>query len=476
VPSFEIFKGCELFGIIIRSPTKLTMINMIIHNLVLMLITSLLCTTTSFVLPSSSIYNNYKKGTRRNLGRFTVNTVLRYSNNTDTTTTTTTTASAPDLSTRKDISSIATKNDSSTEVKSEQQGSKDESEKQHNKRGKGTKLVLPNSYTTTNSNKDKTTINNDSNNNEIIGSNNNQCTTSKLSSSSSSHYYYYFHWMTSRIKTRWDMFWKTQQSLKPGTKFRIRLGLATLTLTSVLSLVLPFVGGGATAGVVGAGGAAKTTATTTATAVAAASTITRGARSVWMVVQKWLSHRGFQGIAAFGRSVAYGWALFVAYPRMLDRRAKDRTKREQEKAVERWRIYLRSLAAEVVRLRQELSSIDGEIRTFRREIITLKASLARYGRNNDDFSRPSSSSSDDNGEKITQHTSSSSKDEGWDPEIQEAITQEMAHLVQIRDDTRAALAAARKAWSEMRAQSPLEAWEADDMLLMTSPDAVPPSL
>ena len=114
----------------------------------------------------------------------------------------------------------------------------------------------------------------------------------------------------------------------------------------------------------------------------------------------------------------------------------------------------------MVRLRQELSSIDSEIRAFRREIISLKASLTKA-----------------KSDTVDPENASSNSDQ-WNEDIQEAITQEMTHLRQLREDTKQALAAARETWSEMRAKSPLEAWEADDFLLVASPDSysMPPSL
>ncbi|KAG7345643.1 hypothetical protein IV203_033174 [Nitzschia inconspicua] len=237
-----------------------------------------------------------------------------------------------------------------------------------------------------------------------------------------------------RIRARWRIFMESQRVLNPGMKFRVRLGVAVVTIASVLSVILtPAVRGGK-----------------------------GGITSILVLLQKWVAHRGFQGIAALGRSVAYVWALFVAYPRMLDRRAADKKKRDRDKATERWRVYLRSLAAEVVRLRQELSSIDGEIRAFRREIISLKATLTKFdgeGTNGED------------GDEETKHR----KNRSWNADIQEAITQEMTHLTQLREDTKQALAAARQTWSEMRAKSPLEAWEADDFLLVSSHNSLPPT-
>jgi hypothetical protein len=235
-----------------------------------------------------------------------------------------------------------------------------------------------------------------------------------------------------RLRARWRIFVQSQRALNPGMKFRVRLGVALITAVSILSVFLPY-------GAAARGG--------------------KGITSVLAILQRWLSHRGFQGIAALGRSVAYGWALFVAYPRMLDRRAADKKKREREKAVERWRVYLRSLAAEVVRLRQELSSIDSEIRAFRREIISLKATLTNYNNGNTDVDNEKAGSSNQN----------------WNTDIQEGITREMSHLTQLREDTKQALSAARQTWSEMRAKSPLEAWEADDSLLLSLPDSLPPT-
>ncbi|KAL3912864.1 MAG: hypothetical protein SGARI_000940, partial [Bacillariaceae sp.] len=252
----------------------------------------------------------------------------------------------------------------------------------------------------------------------------------------------------------WKLFYKSQKVvvLNPGMKFRVRVGVATITLASVLSFILP--------------------STTTSGAAKGG-----GLRSLLTVLTKWLSSRGFQGIAALGRSIAYGWALFVGYPRLLDRRAYEKKKRERERALERWRAYLRSLAAEVVRLRQEMSSLDSEIRAFRREIISLKASFkSDNGRSSTTLSSSSSSDNDDSSSESTRSTSNNNKSAQWnDDDVQEAITQEMTHLTQLREDTKQALAAARQTWSEMRAKSPLEAWEADDFLLLkASPDSLPP--
>jgi hypothetical protein len=177
---------------------------------------------------------------------------------------------------------------------------------------------------------------------------------------------------------------------RPGMQFRLRLGLATVTAFSLTTFLF----------------------------------FPRHRTKLLQIVQRWLASRGFQGISALGRSIAYIWALLVGYPRLLDRRAHEGKRRDQEKHLERCRAYLRSLAAEVSRFRQELVTIDTEIRSFRREIITLKA----Y-----------------------------SKDE--DPDVQEAISAEMAHLAQLRSDTQAGLAAARQAWAEARSKSPPEVFD-----------------
>ncbi|CAB9505773.1 expressed unknown protein [Seminavis robusta] len=196
----------------------------------------------------------------------------------------------------------------------------------------------------------------------------------------------------SRVKAR-------IRKLRPATKFRVGLGLAALVSLSLTSLF----------------------------------------RARWLsLVTRWVSHRGFQGLSALGRTIAFAWGALVAYPRLLDRRAAERKQRDREKALDRRRNELYQLAAEVSRLRQELSSIDAEIRSFRREVISLKALAS---------SSVNASSEDSNG-------------------IQEAITAEMAHLAQLRSDTQAALSAARQTWAEARASSPPDAW----------PGSVPPLL
>jgi hypothetical protein len=177
--------------------------------------------------------------------------------------------------------------------------------------------------------------------------------------------------------------------LRPATKFRAALALATVACLSLTSLLW------------------KTRWTT--------------------LLTTWFRHRGFQGLSSFGRTIGYAWALLVAYPRLLDKKASERKQRERERYLEQRRAELYQLAAEVSRLSQELSSIDAEIRAFRREIISLQAL-------------------------------STEKSDDTNKGVREAIRDEMSHLAQIRSDAQAALSAARQTWAEARAQSPPEAW------------------
>ena len=197
-------------------------------------------------------------------------------------------------------------------------------------------------------------------------------------------------------------FWKRLRKWgkRPGVKFRLRLGFVTTIALAASSLWAP-------------------------------------QKRLWTVGQWWIAHRGFQGIAALGRSVAYLWAVLVAYPRMLDKRASERRRSRKEKELDRRRNQLTMLANEVSRLRQELASIDAEIRSFRREVIAMKA----YAKSN--------SISD----SISQDT-----------DVQEAIENEMAHMRQLRSDTHAQLTAARESYSSVRSQSPPEVWE-DNLIL-----------
>ena len=193
--------------------------------------------------------------------------------------------------------------------------------------------------------------------------------------------------LASSARGRIQKIWEKIRSFKPSVQFRLQLGLGAMTALAVVSRWIP-------------------------------------QARVLAAVSRWLSHRGFQGLSALGRSVAYGWALLVAYPRMLDRRAKDLQRRDRERAQDRRQQRLRSLAAEVARLRQELLALDKEIRTFRREVLLLKANEGAV------------------------------KDE-----VQEAIATELAHLAQLRADTQASLTAVRQTWAELRAKSSPELWE-----------------
>ena len=137
-----------------------------------------------------------------------------------------------------------------------------------------------------------------------------------------------------------------------------------------------------------------------------------------LVVFLWVSNLGyhtevFKGLAALGRSIAYGWALLIGYPRLLDRRQMERQHRDKVRARERHEKLILQLRSEVSQFQQNLETIDAEIRSFRREIINLKA-----------FAK------DDN------------------PDVQEAITAEMAHLAHLRTDAQAALTAARQEWAK----------------------------
>jgi len=136
---------------------------------------------------------------------------------------------------------------------------------------------------------------------------------------------------------------------------------------------------------------------------------------------KWWSSRGFTGLASLGRTVSYVWALFVAYPRMLDRRAAERKERKREKELDRKRREILLLSNEIGRLRQEMSSLDAEIRSFRREIISMTA----YSKDN--------------------------------PEVSDAISKEMDHLVSLRKQIQADLAAARKERSDLKLEPPIDA-------------------
>jgi len=170
------------------------------------------------------------------------------------------------------------------------------------------------------------------------------------------------------------------------------------------------------------------------------------------ILQKWLSHRGFQGLAAAGRSCAYLWAILVAYPRMLDKRSKERRRKREDEMVDRWRNILRNSSEEIVRLRRELSLLEKEIRTFRREILAIRA--ARINNNNIDYtSSESTKRSNDNDNDNNNNNNNNDENNnnhshiGGNEEsklIREVILQEMNQLTLLRDDTRTLLTASRK--------------------------------
>ncbi len=216
--------------------------------------------------------------------------------------------------------------------------------------------------------------------------------------------------------------------LRPGQKFRIRLGLAFVAFVSLWNTVIARSYSGLITGIL-TGAAATTTAT-----------------GFGSLLRRWLSSRGFQGIAALGRSIAYGWAIFVAYPRMLDRRAKERRMKREEEALKQWRSYLKAIAAEVNRLKKELSLLDGEIRTFRREILAIRAARVENTATN---------SKDINHVDVDDQNDTDRSKSQSDRVLREAITSEMAHLTRLRDDTRLALTTARKRWSEVRLKRPI---------------------
>lgn len=218
--------------------------------------------------------------------------------------------------------------------------------------------------------------------------------------------------------------------LRPGQKFRFRLGIAALAFVSVWNTVIVRNYSGLISGII-TGAATTTTAT-----------------GFGGLVRRWFSLRGFQGIAALGRSIAYGWAIFVAYPRMLDRRAKDRRHKREEDILKQWRQILKGIAAEVVRLKRELSLLEGEIRTFRREILAIRAARVNNGDSRSKSNNSGNESPDENDN--TSNTGSHQSDRI----LHEAIVNEMSHLTRLRDDTRMALTTARQRWSEVRAKRP----------------------
>jgi len=226
---------------------------------------------------------------------------------------------------------------------------------------------------------------------------------------------------------------KWWRRLRPGQRFRFRLGLISIAFVSLWNTIVSRNFGGFVTSIL-TGAAATTTAT-----------------GFGSILRRWFATRGFQGIAALGRSIAYGWAIFVAYPRMLDRRAKERRLKREEEALKQWRRYLRKIAEEVNRLKNELSLLDGEIRTFRREILAIRAarieSSAPISKKN--------SHADSENDNSTHRSSDNDNSVDSDRVLREAIVNEMAHLTRLRDDTRLALTTARKRWSEVRSKKPI---------------------
>jgi len=220
--------------------------------------------------------------------------------------------------------------------------------------------------------------------------------------------------------------------LRPGQKFRFRLGIISIAFVSFWNTVFARNYSGFITSIL-TGAAATTTAT-----------------GFGSILRRWFSNRGFQGIAALGRSFAYGWAIFVAYPRMLDRRAKERRLKRDEEVLNQWRRYLEGTANEVVRLRKELSLLEGEIRTFRREILAIRAARV-------DSDAAISKKNGNDGSENTNSTRQNNKNDSSNKSeriLREAIMNEMTHLTRLRDDTRLALTAARNRWSEVRAKRP----------------------
>jgi hypothetical protein len=220
------------------------------------------------------------------------------------------------------------------------------------------------------------------------------------------------------LKRRRRSITKLYRRLRPGQKFRLRLVTAALIVASFWNIIA-VQSGGTYIGII-------------------------------TILQKWLSHRGFQGLAAAGRSCAYLWAILVAYPRMLDKRSKERRRKREDEMVDRWRNILRNSSEEIVRLRRELSLLEKEIRTFRREILAIRA--ARINNNNIDYtSSESTKRSNDNDNNNNNNNNDENNNNhshiGGNEEsklIREVILQEMNQLTLLRDDTRTLLTASRK--------------------------------
>ena len=222
------------------------------------------------------------------------------------------------------------------------------------------------------------------------------------------------------------------RQLRAGQKFRIHLGLTIIAFVSLWNTII----------------ARNNSGFITSIITGAAATTTTGFGSI---LRQWLSSRGFQCVAALRRSIVYGWAILVAYPRMLDRRAKERQMKRGEEALKQWRSYLKAIAAEVNQLKKELSLLDGEIRTFRREILAIHA--ARVENTPPKLKDIKQVNADDHDD--TDRSSTNTSNSQSDRVLCKAILSEMAHLTQLQDDTRLALTTAQKRWSEVRLKRPL---------------------
>ena len=126
---------------------------------------------------------------------------------------------------------------------------------------------------------------------------------------------------------------------------------------------------------------------------------------------------------------------------MLDRRTRERRLKREDQALAQWRYYLKGTSDEVVRLRKELSLLEGEIRAFRREILSIRAMRI------------------DSGAAIPQKTIRNAVEDNdscneSDRMLREAIINEMTHLTRLRDDTRIALTTAHDRWLDVRGKRP----------------------
>ena len=255
--------------------------------------------------------------------------------------------------------------------------------------------------------------------------------------------------VSARIRTLREKF----RQLKPGTRFRWKLGFVTTAFVALSSLM----------GGVG----------TSIKVLSNPKYFSKGTIQLFQLIKTWLSHRGWQGLAAMGRAVAYGWALLVAYPRLLDKRQQDKRKQKRADLKAMRRRRLTRLSDQVSKLRSELRQIDAEIRSFKREIIAMKAyrTSSTFNGRSQGTSNIIGIDEEKASDSSTSGESSSSRDESSrsgssridDIEIQEAIDEEMADLRQLRHDTYASFVAARKAYSDYRAETAAElADEYDD--------------